>query len=376
MRFSSVLFAVAVSVSFAAGCSYQVHVGAHDGGPRDGGWSAECTTDADCALGNQCACGQCITLDLPPPTCDPSCDVAQHGDFCTMEGRRCETGACSVLVCREGSFRAEMGACDGGTWCECPAPPPGCYYDGSPCACDHLTCPGETCGRATCPMGTVCCNASCGTCAPPDVACTAEICAPDCSPQDAHGDGSCGRPMGLWAWNGSECAELYGCMGCVGSECASTFPSRMACEAVFSECGPRACGGFAGAVCSGDEYCDFMEPHSCGGADEQGVCRPRPTACPPEIRTVCGCDGITYASPCDAYTGGADVMFEGSCEMGCEPDDARGVGFCDLALGVVWTGTGCTSISGCSCEGTDCGMITRSIGDCEAAHSHCIVPHG
>jgi hypothetical protein len=113
----------------------------------------------------------------------------------------------------------------------------------------------------------------------------------------------------------------------------------------------------------------------CGAADEQGVCRPIPVDCPPEIRTVCGCDRTTYVAPCAAYQSGTDVLRDGPCEASCEPDDASGVGGCDLLLGVVWTGTRCAYLSGCSCEGSDCAIIHRDETACEDAHGHCIVPH-
>src|SRR6478735_7766092 len=42
----------------------------------------------------------------------------------------------------------------------CPAAPPGCVYDGVPCACSHTTCTPIRCGRDVCAPGTVCCNDS------------------------------------------------------------------------------------------------------------------------------------------------------------------------------------------------------------------------
>ncbi len=35
---------------------------------------------------------------------------------------------------------------------------------------------GERCGAKTCPVGQVCCNASCGICTPPDGMCTQQFC--------------------------------------------------------------------------------------------------------------------------------------------------------------------------------------------------------
>ncbi|MDQ3032347.1 MAG: hypothetical protein M3Y87_08035 [Myxococcota bacterium] len=362
--------ALAFLIALAPGC-YDLNVGAHDAGRR-----LECTADSDCTSGNQCVCGRCISLDLPAAACDPTCDVAQPGDFCTVEGRRCDADGCSALECRSGAMQRVGGDCDGGgPICACPPAPEGCYYDGSPCACDHITCPAERCGRVTCGEGTTCCNASCGTCAPLGTACSLEACMPDCSPQEARGDGTCERLLGIWAWDGTACRELSGCSGCVGSDCPHVFTSAAECQSTFSEC-TRFCGGFAGATCADDEYCDFPEPHWCGGADEQGVCAPRPAACDPELATVCGCDGSTYPNGCEAAANGVDVARDVACDEGpCTADDAHGVGECDLLLGNAWTGTGCVGISGCSCEGTDCDVIRRSDSACLDAHSHCIVPH-
>ncbi|AKF11564.1 hypothetical protein [Sandaracinus amylolyticus] len=366
MRASAFLFLALTAI----GCGYRVRVGAHDGGP------GSCATNADCALGNQCACGRCISLDVLPPSCDPPCEIAQPGDTCSA-GRVCARGPCERLECRSGSFvRVVPPECtvDGGGWCECPAPPPGCYYDGEPCPCDHVTCPmGERCGRTVCGPGTVCCNASCGLCAPPDLSCTSEECMPDCSPMQAAGDGICGRALGLWIWDGRSCTELHGCSTCQGADCASAFSTRSECEATFAAC-VRRCGGIAGDACTASEFCDFPDPHACGGSDEIGTCRERPTVCPPVIHEVCGCDGQTYQSDCDAFGQGTDVDYEGPCVASCEAQDARGTGDCDAVLGWAWNGTACRSVSGCECVGPDCSSIWDEASDCERAHAHCVVP--
>ena len=80
--------------------------------------------------------------------------------------------------------------------------------------------------------------------------------------------------------------------------------------------GPRLCGGFAGAVCGADQYCDFAR-NGCGATDEQGVCTPRPTDCPDLLVAIpsCGCDGTVYGSPCEAYAAGADLSASGGCPV-------------------------------------------------------------
>jgi hypothetical protein len=221
-------------------------------------------------------------------------------------------------------------------------------------------------------MGTVCCNASCGLCTPPGTACSLEACEPDCSPQDARGEGSCETVIG-WAWNGRACVPLSGC-SCVGGDCPNLFRAPGECEAYFGAC-PQSCGGFVGAACPPSHYCDFEETDPCGGGDGTGVCRPRPDICPPVIAEVCGCDGRDYRSPCDAHAAGVDVAREGPCPRPCTPDDATGVGACRLLLGYRWDGRTCAPLVGCECRGADCSVVLdRSEETCLAAHAACPSP--
>lgn len=185
--------------------------------------------------------------------------------------------------------------------------------------------------------------------------------APDAgSDRDAAIDGAIGADAG-WC----ECPPpLPGCRY-VGVPCPC---DELACDDAGA---PRFCGGFAGFTCATDEFCDYAEPHTCGGADESGVCQPRPTICPPVIAEVCGCDGVTYSSACDAHAAGIDVLHHAPCGTSdCAPEDARGEGFCAAIVGVAWDGSACQWLSGCSCVGADCGRWS-SIEECDAAHAHC-----
>lgn len=56
----------------------------------------------------------------------------------------------------------------------------------------------------------------------------------------------------------------------------------------------------------------------------------------------------------------------------CAPQDAKGVGACDMLLGVTWDGFHCASLSGCSCSGKDCTKLYSGIGACEKARLNCI----
>lgn len=72
----------------------------------------------------------------------------------------------------------------------------------------------------------------------------------------------------------------------------------------------------AGAVfggCRSNDHCmvgqnDYCEkaPGSCSEYD-YGVCKPKPTTCPPDDVEVCGCDGLRYANECEAARVGVSV---------------------------------------------------------------------
>lgn len=122
--------------------------------------------------------------------------------------------------------------------CECPAPPPGCVYDGTPCGCSHMTCAPQLCGRELCGPGTACCNSSCSLCVEPGMGCIDLACAPDCAPQDAHSNGRCAGEVG-WAWDGTACRAIA--CRCAGTECDRVYPSFEACNSYFSACPSASC---------------------------------------------------------------------------------------------------------------------------------------
>ncbi|MEZ4432601.1 MAG: Kazal-type serine protease inhibitor domain-containing protein [bacterium] len=78
-------------------------------------------------------------------------------------------------------------------------------------------------------------------------------------------------------------------------------------------CERVACGGET--LCPGDAWCDH--PEGCG-ASVDGLCEPRPDACPEVIEPVCGCDGVTYGNACEAHAAGVGVAVAEPCESGCD----------------------------------------------------------
>lgn len=112
------------------------------------------------------------------------------------------------------------------------------------------------------------------------------------------------------------------------------------------------CSSMSGPVtaCGALEYCNI----SCRAANA-GTCEPAGMDCGTGF-SVCGCDGVTYPSECEAQLAGTDILFVGDCEDTgpCAPDVAWGERDCDLVLGFYWSGTRCEHLTGCVCRGPDC----------------------
>jgi hypothetical protein len=75
----------------------------------------------------------------------------------------------------------------------------------------------------------------------------------------------------------------------------------------------QICGGFAGSICRGNQWCDFPATAACGIGDQTGICKTRPDVCTREFMPVCGCNGQTYSNACVAASAGFDVAYVGVC---------------------------------------------------------------
>lgn len=73
------------------------------------------------------------------------------------------------------------------------------------------------------------------------------------------------------------------------------------------------CGGFAGATCGANEYCNYPATASCGMADQTGNCAPKPQFCTAQIQKVCACNGKTYNNECEANRAGVSARAQGPC---------------------------------------------------------------
>jgi Kazal-type serine protease inhibitor domain len=68
-----------------------------------------------------------------------------------------------------------------------------------------------------------------------------------------------------------------------------------------------SCGG----GCGGNQFCYFGD-NSCG-ANGGGECRDPNGVCTSPMKTVCGCNGTTYDSECEAMREGTSVAWDGPC---------------------------------------------------------------
>jgi hypothetical protein len=161
---------------------------------------------------------------------------------------------------------------------------------------------GEKCGARTCGEGLVCCNASCGICTKPDMACTQQAC-----DDGGGGAGGVGDPGGSGGAGDGD-----------GDPPTSPGPG---------------CGGIAARECPGlgscvDDQTDSCDPRN-GGADCGGVCECRAVArcragqkwnASPEVCSCVGGDGDPGAgsggSGDAGKGGGGDEAGTGGAECG------------------------------------------------------------
>jgi hypothetical protein len=123
----------------------------------------------------------------------------------------------------------------------------------------------------------------------------------------------------------------------------------------------RPCAGPTGATCGVGEYCQGPI-NRCPGPLEPGLCVKAPQFCALIHAPVCGCDGKTYDSSCDAARASVSVARFGACDPspGCRSnaDCAGPRTYCQSAAGSCGGGT-------CQPRPQLCALISAPVGGCD-----------
>lgn len=99
--------------------------------------------------------------------------------------------------------------------------------------------------------------------------------------------------------------------GCDGKTYDSACKASQALMPILAE---GECQCDATHPCEEERFCSFPNG-TCLLGNPTGTCKLKPTECSPVAGTVCGCDGVTYASTCLASQAGASVAGMGNCAL-------------------------------------------------------------
>ena len=239
----------------------------------------------ECSVGDRCGTGQFCVYD----SCDDEVGSCESIDSFETTPEECYTeGPDPVCGCNDRVYYNQ---------CMAELSVDGPYEDGSECTLECQD--GEEC-----PEGQYC-HLKSGTGCSPD-ADSKGVCVPQ--------PGECPDPQ----------AGHLGVCGCDGEVYESACRAREAGASVDSGIPGLSCGDGAppdlteicvsDAWCESDEYC---RKYACNS--EFGSCETVPSSCDGSpLRLVCGCNGTTYASECEARSKGVTTTTLEACLLQCE----------------------------------------------------------
>jgi Kazal-type serine protease inhibitor domain len=185
------------------------------------------------------------------------------------------------------------------------------------------------------------------------------------------------QPLGFCKSLPTSCPSVNEAVcGCDGKQYANPCEAaRAGVSAGNTGACTTTCGGASKVACpDSTTYCHFADG-VCSAGNATGTCDPIPTTCAGAAAApVCGCDGKTYASLCEAQLAGTSVAASGACACGGSANTPCETGkFCNLAVGTcaLANPSGACTVPPATCEAFSdpvCGCDGKTYDNaCEAA---------